>query len=452
MFFENVNCSIHKSGKSDSEIKGSYRFLKNEKVTESLLIDSLSEQCAENVVSKRVMALCDTCTINIDNHKNRIQDFTGLGRIAKNQHGQSIGFLVHPILIYDAQSGSPLGVSEVKLISRSTKAARAKSRRWETKSLAIEDKESYKWLEPCISSMKGSLKEAEHVTFVMDREGDIMEVYDRLKSEKSDLLVRAMHNRNVLDEQGRAHKLYDLVRKSKVQGKIKLKIDSSKRKKRMAHLDIRYAPCKLQWHKRQKVNAKVNKEGVSVSIIEVRERRHKGYSQEAPLIWRLITTQPITTLNQAIEQIKNYTRRWKIEEYFKLLKTDGYNIESTELTSGGAIRKLLLILMKTSIKILQLKEASRNKGDLKLEKVFTNKEVKCLEYLNEQYSGTTEKQRNPHPRETLPWAAWVIARLGGWKEFYTKNRPPGNKTFVWGLEKFDSIMIGYNLLNQKDVG
>lgn len=452
MFIENVNCSIHKSGRSNSEIKGSYRYLRNTKVTESILIDSLGEQCANNVASKRVLAFCDSSTINIDNHKNRIQDFNGLGRIANNQHAQSIGFLVHPILVYDAQTGSPLGVSEVKLISRSMEAGRAKSRRWETKSIAIENKESYKWIEPCISSLKGSLKQAEHVTFVMDREGDIMEVYDRLKNERSDLLVRARHNRNVMDKQGHANMLYDLVRQSRIKGKIKLKIDSAKRKKRTAHLDIRYATCKLQWHKRQKVNIKNNNDGVWVNIIEVRERKHRGYSKESPLIWRLITTQQIATIQQAKEQIKYYEHRWKIEEYFKLLKTDGYNIESTELTSGRAIRKLLLILMKTSIKILQLKEASRNKGDIKLENVFNNEEIECLEYLNKQYSGQTEKQKNPHSQKTLAWAAWVIARLGGWKEFYTKDRPPGNKTFVWGLEKFDSIMIGYNLINKKDVG
>ncbi len=414
MFIENVNCSIHKSGKSNSEIKGSYRFLSNDKVTESILIDSLKEECARHVFDKRVLAFCDSSTINFNNHKIRIQDFTGLGRIAKNQHTESIGLLLHPILVYNAHTGSALGISNVKLISGSMQKARSKSKRWKTKSIAIEEKESYKWIEPCILSMNDSLKTAKHVTFVMDREGDIMEVYDRLKSERSDVLVRAMHNRNVLDNQGRINKLYDLVGQSDVKGRTKIKIRSSNRKNRTAHLDIRFSTCTLQWHERQKVNGKINKEGVKVSIIEVREKKHKGHSTEPPLIWRLVTTKHITTLDEAKEEIRNYELRWKIEEYFKLLKSDGYNIESTELTTGKAIRKLLLILMKTSIKILQLKEASRNNGDMRLENVFSHQEIECLEYLNEEYSGQTEKQRNPHSKENLAWGAWVIARLGGW--------------------------------------
>lgn len=452
MFIENVNCSIHKSGRSTSEIKGSYRFLSNHKVTESILIDSLREQCAQNVIDKKVLAFCDTSTLNIDNHKNRIQDFDGLGRISRNQHGQTIGFLVHPILVYEAHTGSALGISDVSLIARPMGASRAKSRRWETKSIPIEDKESYKWLGPCLSSMESSLQWAEHVTFIMDREGDIMEVYDRLKSDISDLLVRAMHNRNVVDDQGQENKLFDLVGQSEVKGSMTLEVRGAKRKKRKADLDIRFSTCTLQWHERQEVNYKNQENGIRVSIIEVLERRHKGYATEPPLIWRLISTQQIETLEQAIEQISYYEKRWKIEEYFKLLKTDGYNIESSELTSGKAIRKLLLILMKTSIKIMQLKEASRGKGSVKIEEVFNNQEIDCLEKLNDDLEGQTEKQRNPHSKGNLAWAAWVIARLGGWKEFYTKDRPPGNKTFVWGLEKFDSIMIGYNILNKKDVG
>ena len=93
------------------------------------------------------MAFCDSITINIDNHKNRIKDFEGLGRIAKNQHKQCYGFLVHPILIYEAHTGLALGISDVKLIARPLSTARSKSKRWETKNMNIEEKESYKWIE-----------------------------------------------------------------------------------------------------------------------------------------------------------------------------------------------------------------------------------------------------------------------------------------------------------------
>jgi hypothetical protein len=37
-----------------------------------------------------------------------------------------------------------------------------------------------------------------------------------------------------------------------------------------------------------------------------------------------------------------------------------------------------------------------------------------LHHLNVKMQGKTQKQKNPHPVETLAWAAWVVARLGGW--------------------------------------
>jgi len=202
---------------------------------------------------------------------------------------------------------------------------------------------------------------------------------------------------------------------------------------------------------RQKVKQKLHPEGITVSIIEVRENKHKGYKKEPPLVWKLITTEKVETVAQALEQIENYKQRWEIEVFFKLLKTDGFNIEATELTTGKAIRKLALFIMKASVKILQLKAARSGNTDIKTAEVFNENEIECLDKLNNKLEGQTKAQQNPYDRNHLSWASWIIARLGGWKSFYDKNRPPGNKSFVWGLEKFESIMIGYNIFNNKDV-
>jgi len=56
--------------------------------------------------------------------------------------------------------------------------------------------------------------------------------------------------------------------------------------------------------------------------------------------------------------------------------------------------------------------------------MFDKDETKCLNQLNEKMSGDTEKQCNPYDPKHLAWASWIIARLGGWKGFYDKNRPP----------------------------
>ena len=71
--------------------------------------------------------------------------------------------------------------------------------------------------------------------------------------------------------------------------------------------------------------------------------------------------------------------------------------------------------------------------------------------LNKDLNGSTKKQQNPHNEESLAWATWIIAKLRGWKEFYNKKRPPGNKTLVWGLQKFDAIMVGFNIAKMNNI-
>ena len=54
-----------------------------------------------------------------------------------------------------------------------------------------------------------------------------------------------------------------------------------------------------------------------------------------------------------------YEKRWQIEVYFKHLKSDGFDIESTQLTKGKSIRKLILLIMQAALKVEQLKGCPR---------------------------------------------------------------------------------------------
>ena len=46
-----------------------------------------------------------------------------------------------------------------------------------------------------------------------------------------------------------------------------------------------------------------------------------------------------------------YTCRWIIEEVFRILKKEGFDIEASELSKGKAIRKLCLMTLETIIKL-----------------------------------------------------------------------------------------------------
>ena len=61
--------------------------------------------------------------------------------------------------------------------------------------------------------------------------------------------------------------------------------------------------------------------------------------------------------------------------------------------------------------------------------------------------GKTDRLRNPFPPRSLPWAAWIIARLGGWHGA-SNGKPAGPITMHRGLQCFHAIAHGFRL---KDV-
>ena len=79
---------------------------------------------------------------------------------------------------------------------------------------------------------------------------------------------------------------------------------------------------------------------------------------------------------------------------------------------------------------------------------FTDDEIAALHAIElDQYTPRTAKQRNPHPKQSLAWAAWVIARLGGWDGYSSSksSKPPGPITFKHGLEYFHAVAVGWSL-------
>ena len=67
-----------------------------------------------------------------------------------------------------------------------------------------------------------------------------------------------------------------------------------------------------------------------------------------------------------------------------------------------------------------------------------------LQMIGKKMEGETEKQKNSANVNTLKWATWVIARMGGWKG-YASQRKPGPIVLQKGLAKFYNIYEGWLL-------
>jgi hypothetical protein len=137
-------------------------------------------------------------------------------------------------------------------------------------------------------------------------------------------------------------------------------------------------------------------------------------------------------------------KRWYIEQLFRLLKKQGFEMEASQLESAWAIRKLAVLALHATLRILQLMYAAEDENAQPIDEVFTKQEQRCLAQINKQLTGKTLKLSNSYKTRSLIWAKWIIARLGGWKG-YKSQRPPGPITLKRGLDNFTQIFNGWCL-------
>ena len=71
-------------------------------------------------------------------------------------------------------------------------------------------------------------------------------------------------------------------------------------------------------------------------------------------------------------------------------------------------------------------------------------ELILLLLICKKLEGKTEKQKNPYTKNSMAWASWIIARLGGWNG-YRSESPPGPIVMLRGLQKFELQYEGWLL-------
>lgn len=409
-------------------------------MTEDLLVQEATDRLRNIVKGRHVLCIQDTSEVNLTAHDNRITDKTSLGRL--DYASYALGFKLHPALVMDATTLDPLGFSAIKLWHRPFDMPDRRER--DFRNLAIQDKESYKWIETANNS-KEVLCDADMVTVIQDREADIYEVFTEIPDKKHHLIVRSSFDR-VLQE---GLTLSGKLAKIPVSGfhTISLKTDSrAGRKRSEVRLEIRF--CKVRILKPSSSKTKGCPPYQELYVVEAQESSEN--SGKDKIYWRLLTTHPVEDFVKALQIVEWYRTRWYIEQVFRLLKQKGFQIEETELESGTAIRKLCIIMLTAILKIIQMRLAYQDENEGQpIQEVYDEDEVRCLYLINKKLQGNTLKQQNTHDPTKTKWATWIIARLGGWKA-YESQGPPGIITLKRGLERFGFMMEGISLV--QDMG
>jgi Domain of unknown function (DUF4338)/Transposase DNA-binding/Transposase DDE domain len=301
----------------------------------------------------------------------------GLGVMGANQTGaRGSGLHLHSTLVVSSE-GLPLGVLQAQFT-----APAAKSDARGAREQAIEPKKTFAWiagLRDCVKLHK-ELPATRQVC-VMDREADFFELFDeQRKSGKVELLVRAKHDRTLLDD-GR---LFDAVRQSPVQSPLQIVLprQSARAKKskqqartaseqRTANVELRFVPIVLRPPSDQK-----EKDPITLMVVHVLEPSPPPDSK--PLEWFLLTTCRINSVDDAQACLSWYCLRWRIEDWHRVLKT-GCRIEDLAHHSADRLERAISIKLVIAWRIMLMTLLGRACPELPAGVLLSDLELKVLQ-------------------------------------------------------------------------
>lgn len=369
------------NGGQRHDLKAYYRFLNNERSELNLesMLQSHRGQTIRRMKNERTALIVqDTTDLNLSTRSH----CEGLGQIGTNQTGaKSRGLRLHSSLAL-SQEGLPLGL--VKLYGYAPQSAQGKDRQ-----RPIEQKESYRWIEGFSEAMEmAALLPHTQVISVADREADMFELFDfrrRQTGKKADLLIRAKTDRCLEETEDKLFaelaatplartvsitvpRQREHVSKPSTPGRLGLPA-------RQAQVEVRFKQVTLSAPNTAQTR---NLQPITLWAIYLLEKNPPAGATH--LEWLLLTTLQVTSAKQALKCIRWYCRRWRIEEWHRILKS-GCNILDHQNHTAEALLRAIAIDAVIAWRIMLLALLGREVPELPCEVVFDRCECRVLELL-----------------------------------------------------------------------
>jgi len=386
-----------------------FRFLHNPRVKVGEMLSMALAQTCMQVGGRHVLAIQDTSALRLDE--------------------KGVGLSFHPVIAVDGSDGTVLGLIDNFFL------AREGGERATCKQRDFAQKDSRRWLSGSESASALVDAGASCVTVLEDREGDIYECF-AFKPAGVEKLVRAAQDRCLTDETS----LFSKADAWKETAPMVVDLPAAPgRKARKAELCVSFGKVEIMRPKNRGADSALP-EAIPLTLVIGREVNPP--EGEEPAIWFLLTTHQVNDFADARRIIGFYRQRWTIEQLFRTMKTKGFDVEALRQEQDGPLEKLVTAILIAAIKVMQLVAERDGIARRPLTDVFDPDDQPALERVCKDLEGKTEKQKNPHPRGSLAFAAWVFARLGGWTGYYGK---PGPIVMLRGLTQFHAIKHGWGL-------
>ena len=310
-------------------------------------------------------------------------------------------------------AGLILGFSAVRFWSRQKfKGTAALKRKVDPTRVPIEQKESYRWLENMRQSTE-LLGEPARCVHVGDRESDIYELFCTAQELGTHSLVRTCVDRLAGDG---GHTIADEMQETRLKGMHRIEVRNGQGRIEAALLELRYRRILVL----RPVGKQKRYPALTLTVIHAKGR---GKPMGQPAIeWKLITDLPVTTRATAIEKLRWYAQRWKIEVFHKTLKS-GCRAEEARLRTAERLVRLIAVFYILSWRVFWMTMLRRAAPDAATALILTKAQIRLLDRL------VPDKKPSRSGEETLSSCLPKVAQLGGYLA-HTKDLPPGN-TVMW---------------------
>lgn len=408
-----------------AELKAAYRFFDNSQVdTDGILAPHIAQTLDRMRHVPVVLAVQDTTEFNL----SHLHATEGLGH---GTGGNERGFMMHSLLAVTPE-GLPLGVLGMKTWVRPHEETGKGRKR---KARPIAEKESSKWIEGIrhLAALRTRCTETRFVC-VGDRESDVYELFATERPEGVDWLIRAAHNRCVCHPE---EYLWEAVQATEPLGHTDLLVPArGSIPQRTARLTLRCAPVRLRPPK-ARASSLIEIDAFAIHAIE--DAPPEGTE---PLEWMLLSSVPTGSLDEVLERLAWYARRWTIESWHRVLKS-GCRIEARQFGTLERFVRATALFAVISWRILYATLLARIDTDLTCEVLLQPVEWQAL------YCHTHHTRNPPKQTPTLQQAVLWIAMLGGYLNL-KHDRPPGPPVIWRGFLILHEITKMYQLFRQNE--
>jgi hypothetical protein len=335
------------------------------------------------------------------------------------------------------QDGTPAGICGQRFWARKQRTTRKKK---DTRPTA--EKETQRWLDMMEEVTKGFANAAPNTRpwFQFDRGADAWPILFDATQSTAWLTVRAAYDRRLeaIVEGERDYLWARLGRQEPCASYVVPVPGRGGKRSRNAVMQLQTCRVTLDF------SAIAGAQASSATLYAVRAVEAEPPRGEAALEWMLLTTFPVEGEHaaQAAQQVvRGYATRWRIEEFHRIWKTGGCNIEDTQLRDREHIERWATIHASVAMRLLRLTHLARTTPDLPATVELTRHEIDAT-ILYRKPKGI---RRGATP--TIGTVVGWIADCGGYTG-KSSGGPPGAIVISRGLEAIAviaSVLVDGNL-------